>query len=145
MVFLGEQLKPHLYRSCLLTGYSQINLPFGAVSLATVFLFFKPPQRKLSNMTVKQKIMEIDLLGALFLICAIICLLLALQWGGTTYSWKSATVWGCLLGFGLMIIIFTILQFRRGDRATIPPRIFGQRTILSACLYSCFLSMGLYT
>lgn len=96
-------------------------------------------------MTVKQKILEIDLVGALFLICAIVCLLLALQWGGTTYPWKDSKVWGCLLGFGLLIAIFIAQQFRRGDRATIPPRIFGQRTVLGSALYSCFLSMGLYT
>merc|ERR1712093_752176 len=58
-----------------------INLPFGAVSIAAVWFFFKPPVRKDSGLTVKQKILEIDLLGALFLICAIVCLLLALQWG----------------------------------------------------------------
>ena len=96
-------------------------------------------------MTIKQKILEIDLVGALFLICSIVCLLLALQWGGSKYPWKDSKVWGCLLGFGLMITIFILQQFRRGDRATIPPRIFGQRTVLFACLYSCFLSMGLYT
>jgi len=95
-------------------------------------------------LTVKQKILEIDLLGALFLICAIVCLLLALQWGGTEYPWKNSKVWGCLLGFGLLIIVFIAQQFRRGDRATIPPRIFGQKTVLFASLYSCFLSMGLY-
>ncbi|KAH7323762.1 major facilitator superfamily domain-containing protein [Rhexocercosporidium sp. MPI-PUGE-AT-0058] len=122
-----------------------INLPFGAVSIVAVWFFFKPPVRKDSGLTLKQKILEIDLLGALFLICAIVCLLLALQWGGTEYPWKSSKVWGCLLGFGLLIIFFIAQQFRRGDRATIPPRIFGQRTVLFASLYSCFLSMGLYS
>lgn len=122
-----------------------INLPFGAISIAAVAFFFKPPKRKNLNMTIKQKVLEIDLVGALFLICAIVCLLLALQWGGTTYPWRNSKVWGCLLGFGLLIIIFIAQQFRRGDRATIPPRIFGQRTVLWACLYSSFLSMGLYT
>jgi hypothetical protein len=63
----------------------------------------------------------------------------------STYAWSNSKVWGCLLGFGLLIIIFIAQQFRRGDRATIPPRIFGQRTVLWACLYSSFLSMGLYT
>lgn len=43
-----------------------------------------------------------------------------------------------------MIMVFVALQFRRGDRATIPPRIFGQKTVLFSSLYSCFLSMGLY-
>jgi uncharacterized membrane protein YbhN (UPF0104 family) len=122
----------------------QINLPFGAFSIAAVLLFFKPPKRKTSGLTVKQKILEIDLLGAAFLICAIVCLLLALQWGGSTYPWRDSKVWGCLLGFGLLISIFIIQQFRRGDRATIPPRVFGQRTVLFSCLYSCFLSMALY-
>lgn len=121
-----------------------INLPFGAISIVAVALFFKPPKRKSTGLTLKQKILEIDLVGALFLICAIVCLLLALQWGGTTYAWKNSKVWGCLLGFGLLIAIFIAQQFRRGDRATIPPRIFGQRTVLFASLYSCFLSMGLY-
>ncbi|RDL41997.1 uncharacterized protein BP5553_01976 [Venustampulla echinocandica] len=121
-----------------------INLPFGAVAIAAIWLFFKPPKRKESGLTLKQKIWELDLVGALFLICAIVCLLLALQWGGTTYAWKDSKVWGCLLGFGLLIIIFIAQQFRRGDRATIPPRIFGQRTVLFSSLYSCFLSMGLY-
>jgi hypothetical protein len=60
------------------------------------------------------------------------------------YPWKDSKVWGCLLGFGLLITIFIAQQFRRGDRATIPPRIFGQRTVLWSCLYSAFLSMGLY-
>lgn len=101
-----------------------------------------------------------DLLGAGFLIAAITCLLLvrilhraletflillkALQWGGTTYAWKNSKVWGTLLGFGLLTIVFVLLQFRRGDRATIPPRILKQRTVLYSSIYSCFLSMGLY-
>ncbi|KAH8808301.1 major facilitator superfamily domain-containing protein [Xylogone sp. PMI_703] len=121
-----------------------INLPFGGLALLTVFIFFKNPERKSTNLSLKQKILNIDLLGALFLICAIVCLLLALQWGGSTYPWHDSKVWGCLLGFGLIIICFIVQQFRRGDRGTIPPRIFAQRTVMSSCLYTCFLSMGLY-
>jgi Na+/melibiose symporter-like transporter len=44
-----------------------------------------------------------------------------------------------------MIIIFIILQIRRGDRATIPLRVFSQKTVLFGSLYSCFLNMALYT
>ncbi|CZS89902.1 related to aflatoxin efflux pump AFLT [Rhynchosporium graminicola] len=122
-----------------------INIPFGVISIAVVWFFFKPPVRKDSGMTTKQKILEIDLLGALFLICAIVCLLLALQWGGTQYAWSNSKVWGCILGFGLLLTVFIALQFRRGDRATIPPRIFLQKTVFFSSMYSCFLSMGLYT
>lgn len=122
-----------------------INLPFGGVAIAIVYFYFKNPERRHSNLTTKQKIGQIDLLGAFFLICAIVCLLLALQWGGTVYPWKDSKVWGCLLGFALIITVFCLLQFQRGDRATIPPRILlKQRTVGACALFSGFLAMGLY-
>ena len=93
-----------------------INLPFGAIALSTVFFFFKNPVRKHSNLTLRQKINEMDLPGAFLLICGITCLLLALQWGGSTYPWSDSKVWGCILGFGVLIIIFIILQIKLGDR-----------------------------
>ncbi|MCJ1418886.1 hypothetical protein MMC32_005237 [Xylographa parallela] len=121
-----------------------INLPIGGIAVATVFIFFKNPRREISSLTFRQKIDQMDLLGAFFLISAIVCLLLALQWGGTTYAWSDSKVWGCLLGFVLIISIFIALQFKRGDRATIPPRIMTQRTVAAGTTFSAFLSMGLY-
>ena len=97
-------------------------------------------------MTFKEKVAKIDILGAVLLICAIVCLLLALQWGGTQDPWGSSKIWGLFLGFGLIIICFIIVQFRRGDDATIPPRIFlRQRTVLAGSIFACLLAMGLYT
>ena len=93
-----------------------INLPFGAIALGTVFFFFKNPVRKHSDLTFRGKLRQIDLLGAFLLICGIICLLLALQWGGSTYPWHNSKVWGCILGFGLIIIVLNGLQFHLGDR-----------------------------
>ncbi|KIW67751.1 hypothetical protein PV04_06981 [Phialophora macrospora] len=123
-----------------------INLPIGAIAITAVFFFFKNPVRAHSSLTMKQKIGQIDLLGAFFLICAIVCLLLALQWGGTTYPWSDSQVWGCLLGFGLLIITFSGIQFWKGDMATLPPRILlRQRTVFVCAFFSAFLSMALYT
>jgi MFS family permease len=78
-----------------------INLPFGGLTIVTVAGFFKSPKRDFSHIPFKSKIKEMDLIGASFLIGAIVCLLLALQWGGFTYPWRDSKVWGCLLGFGL--------------------------------------------
>lgn len=47
--------------------------------MAAVFFFFQNPVREESKLTTKEKIQQIDLLGAAFLIAAIVCLLLALQ------------------------------------------------------------------
>ncbi|KAI5205377.1 putative major facilitator superfamily transporter [Aureobasidium subglaciale] len=123
-----------------------INLPFGGIGLVAVFFFFSNPERKHTNMTFREKIKQIDILGAFLLICAIVCLLLALQWGGTTYPWSNSKVWGCLLGFGLLISVFIVLQIKLGDRATLPPRILvKQRTVLVSAAYSTFFAMGMYT
>lgn len=122
-----------------------INLPFGAVSLFVVGFFFSNPERQYSHTPFRSRIKEIDLLGAVFLICAIVCLLLALQWGGQTYPWGNSKVWGTLLGFGLIISVFIAIQMRQKDRATIPVRVFKQQTVLVSCVFSALLSMGLYT
>jgi MFS family permease len=122
-----------------------INLPFGAVSLAVVFFFFTNPKRTYSHLPVKERLKKIDIVGAVFLICAIVCLLLCLQWGGFSYAWSNSKVWGTLLGFGLLISVFIGIQLRQEDRATIPVRVFTQRTVLVSCLYSTLLSMALYT
>ena len=121
-----------------------INLPFGAVSFAVVFFFFSNPKREYSHMSIKERIKEIDLVGATLLICAIVSLLLALQWGGQTYAWGNSKVWGTLLGFGLIISVFIGCQIWQKERATIPLRVFKQRTVLVSCVFSALLSMALY-
>jgi MFS family permease len=122
-----------------------INLPFGGVSLAVVFFFFTNPKRMYSHLPVRERVKNIDIVGAVFLICAIVCLLLCLQWGGFSYAWSDSRVWGTLLGFGLLISVFVGIQLRQKNRATIPVRVFTQRTVLVSCLYSTLLSMALYT
>ena len=91
------------------------SLPFGGVTILAVFFFFKNPAHK-DDKSIKQKFFELDLLGATSLISAVICLLLALQWGGTVYPWHDSKVWGCLLGFVLLLAVFLGLQFKLGDK-----------------------------
>ncbi|PQE09161.1 hypothetical protein CJF32_00010351 [Rutstroemia sp. NJR-2017a WRK4] len=74
-----------------------------------------------------------------------VALLLALQWGGVTYPWSHSRVWGCVLAFGLLIIVFVGLQFRHEDEVTIPLRIITHRTVAASCVYSCLLAMVINT
>lgn len=84
--------------------------------MLAVFFMFPNHRRRPTNLTLLQKVAELDLVGAAFLVPGIVCLLLALQWGGTVYPWADSRAWGCLLGFGLIIAIFMGLQVYRGDK-----------------------------
>ncbi|ESZ91057.1 hypothetical protein SBOR_8551 [Sclerotinia borealis F-4128] len=67
---------------------------------------------------------------------------LALQWGGTNYPWSNSKVWALILSFGLLLTSFTILQLYLGDRATIPLRIFLNRSLTLSLLTSALLYLG---
>ena len=123
------------------------NVPIGGVVcfLALVFLRLENTDNPNRRLPFKTKILHMDLLGAITLVAAICCLLLALQWGGTTLPWKSSKIIGLLIGFGILLIIFGALQWKFGEKATIPLRILRQRSILSGCCFTFLLNMSVYT
>ncbi|CCX32412.1 Similar to Putative HC-toxin efflux carrier TOXA; acc. no. Q00357 [Pyronema omphalodes CBS 100304] len=118
-----------------------INLPIGAVTAFVICLVFKPPKQSASTKTLLQNILSLDLPGCAMFVSACIMLLLALQWGGNTYPWKSATILGLLLGFVPLMVSFVLWERRKGTAAMIPSHILLQRTVITACP-SMFLQMG---
>jgi MFS family permease len=122
-----------------------INLPVGGITILTILIFFANPRRPEQELPFVQKLRELDFLGAGVIISAIVCLLLVLQWGGSVKPWNSPTVIALLVLFGVLVIAFALIQLRRGDRATLPPKLLGQRTILFGSLFSTFFGMALYT
>jgi MFS family permease len=66
-----------------------INLPIGGLAMVIIFIILKLPERKIEQLSWKEKLLRLDPLGNLFFIPSIVCLLLALQWGGTTYVGQS--------------------------------------------------------
>ncbi|KAF5866589.1 hypothetical protein ETB97_011474 [Aspergillus alliaceus] len=116
-----------------------INLPIGGLSIAVIILFLRVPSKsEFSGTPILQRIKQLDLIGASLLIPAIICLLLALQWGGNKYPWSNSRIIGLFVGFGLMIIIFAFSQIKLGDRATLPPGILKRRSVLAATMFALF-------
>lgn len=86
---------------------------FGAVGLVLVwFTLRNPPPAVKEGLPWIQKIRQLDLPVATLLLESTICLNLALQWGGIVYLWSDSKVFGCLIGFGLILIMFLYLQFR---------------------------------
>jgi len=70
--------------------------------------------------------------------------MLALQWGGTEYAWNSSRIIGLFVGFGIMILIFIFIQWKRGDKATLPLSILKQRTVASAAAYMVFAGAAIF-
>lgn len=111
-----------------------INLPFGGVAMVFIFFLLNIPDRATTHLPNRQKLAQLDALGIFFLLPGVVCLLLALQWGGATYAWGSGRVIALLVLAGLLLVAFVAVQILRPDTATIPPRIFCQRSIVAGFL-----------
>lgn len=76
---------------------------------------------------------------------AIICYILALQWGGTTRSWGDSTVIGTLVGFVLLLVAFSVNEYYMGDRALLQSSLIGNRAIMVNCSYIFFFAGSFFT
>ncbi|KAL9623094.1 MAG: hypothetical protein Q9160_002608 [Pyrenula sp. 1 TL-2023] len=122
-----------------------INLPIGAVTIVGILLFFKSPKRKSEEATTfKERVNQFDPIGTSVFIPAIVCLLLALQWGGSEYNWGNARIIALFVLFGILIIAFIGIQFWKGEYATVPPRIISQRSMASAAFFSACLGASFF-
>jgi MFS family permease len=63
-----------------------INLPIGGVAMVVIAIFLKVPDRESTKLPWTEKVMQLDIPGSIALIPGVVCLLLALQWGGQTYA-----------------------------------------------------------
>ncbi|CAG9984031.1 unnamed protein product [Clonostachys byssicola] len=119
-----------------------INLPLGAATILAIVFCFKPPKDNSKEVPpVLKRLQELDFAGAVLFAGAIVMVLLALQWGGTAYLWRSATIIGLFLGGAGLGFVFATWQWHKGDDAMIPPRLMMERTQFFACMTE-FFAMG---
>lgn len=97
-----------------------------------VFLLHLAPVKPVS---LKQQITQLDPFGTLVLLPGIVCFLLALQWGGSTYPWNDARVIALFVLAGVLFLSFIGIQIWQQENATVPPRIFKQRSIFCSLAY----------
>ena len=125
-----------------------INLPPGGVAIAAMLLFFRSPQRNTTTDDASTglwaKIARFDPFGTVFFLASIICLLLALQLGGSTYVFSNGRVIALFVIFGVLLIAFIGIQFW-GDNATVPPRVMKQRTMIFGSFYMFCVGANFFT
>ncbi len=114
---LGGTFAEHFHWSLIFW----INLPLGLVALAII----SNPLKKLPVAARKHRI---DVAGAALLIAATAILLLALNWGGSHYSWLSSTIIG-LLGVSAVLWAMFGLRLRRAVEPLISLEVLGNPVV----------------
>ncbi|KAK3942577.1 putative HC-toxin efflux carrier TOXA [Diplogelasinospora grovesii] len=118
-----------------------INLPIGGISgLIILFFFHAPSGAKPVQAPLKEKLLQMDLIGTGMVMGAVISYILALQYGGQTHPWNSSTVIGLIVGSVLILTAFGVWEYFQGERAMIVPRLFAKRTVWVGSLYAFFFA-----
>lgn len=129
-----------------------INLPVSALS-AIFLLLINIPDRldktKAKESTVLSTLSKLDLVGFFLFAPFAIMFLMALEWGGTEYPWRSATIIGLFCGAGGTLVIFAAWEYHVGDEAMVPYSMLRKRVVWSSCLvigffFGCLLIFSYY-
>ncbi|EXA01913.1 major facilitator superfamily domain-containing protein [Fusarium oxysporum f. sp. albedinis] len=122
-----------------------INLPIGAITVVVILFFFPEPVRDIEPATWRVRFWQLDPIGTGIFMPAIVCLLLALQWGGVDYDWDDSVITSLFMLAAFLLILFVYVQYKMDENATVPPRIFKKRTVWAGAFFSfntgaCFLT-----
>ncbi|PIG79519.1 efflux pump antibiotic resistance protein [Aspergillus arachidicola] len=122
-----------------------INLPLGVLP-AVIITFLIAPFRgsKKGEVGFLNQLKQMDLPGTACLLPGVICLLLALQWGGSAYPWNNGRIIALFVLAGLLFITFIVIQYISGDRATVPGRVFSNRNVWGSALFGSCVTAGFF-
>ena len=110
------------------------------IASAVILRAIKLPERRPESFW--KKIERLDLPGLIVLFPSIICLLLAMQWGGTQFSWSSARIIVLLVLSALLIGVFVLIQSRKKEEAMLPLRVLRLRTVATSIAYGFTIVAG---
>ena len=106
------------------------------------FLFADPRTRQDNNLTLTQKVRELDLVSNCLFIPSLTALFVALSWAGIKYPWSDGKVIGLFIVFAVLLMAFLVNQYRRRDSAALPFRIIKNRNVIAGFIFTtCTNSM----
>lgn len=117
-----------------------INTPPGAVCILAILFGYQdqylPASR--SERLVTQ-IASLDLVATLLFAATMACLVLPLQWGGSTFPWNSTRVIVLFVLFAVFLATLIVHQVWRGEAAMIPRRVSRRKEMIGAPVYAFFV------
>lgn len=120
-----------------------INLPIGGFTVLAILLFLHIPSPKHEKLTAIAKIKNLDPIGFFFFVPSMVCLILALQWGGSTYSWSAPKIIGLFVTFAVLLVIFVVVEVLMPETAMTPTRVVLNRSVAGSMAFMFLLSGGL--
>ncbi|KAI7907864.1 major facilitator superfamily domain-containing protein [Cokeromyces recurvatus] len=119
-----------------------INLPIGAVAMGLLFVFLKlpTPEDKLSD-----KLKRVDYAGTIIVLMFSTLFLLALNFGGQTFPWKSAAVIVPLVLSILLVGLLAVVERKFVKEPLMPPRLFKNRSVVSVLVTNWFFGMTFFS
>lgn len=117
-----------------------VNLPIGVIAIPFIVFFLspQPPEKQLKQESWVVVLGQFDPVGTVLFVAGIICLLIALQWGGSQYPWSHGREIALLTVFGVLIVAWAVVQWRGRDNATVPLHVLQQRTVACSTFYIFF-------
>ncbi|PKS04988.1 hypothetical protein jhhlp_008354 [Lomentospora prolificans] len=114
-----------------------LNLPVGGVCGLLLLFQRLPPLQRTNQGPFTLRCL--DPLGTILFVPCIICLLLALEWGGISHPWSSPQLVALLVLFSILLVAWYLSQHFGKEHATVPPLILLQRSVLAGVIYTiCF-------
>ncbi|KAI7857697.1 major facilitator superfamily domain-containing protein [Circinella umbellata] len=118
-----------------------INLPIGAVSLVILFFFLHLPTPK---QNLKEKLKRIDYAGNFLVLGAATLFLLAMNFGGQTFPWKSAAVIAPFVLTGVLIALLVVVEMKFAKEPLMPPRLFKNRSVVAILCANLFFGIAFF-
>jgi MFS family permease len=113
-----------------------INLPFGFITGVGILLCATlPPRDKAGKTSFMDQLKQMDIPGTVVLLCGVISLILALQWGGTKYEWNSGRIIALLVIAGILLVGFVLIQILSGEKATVRPRVIKNSNVWGTVIF----------
>ncbi|EKM56847.1 uncharacterized protein PHACADRAFT_118869 [Phanerochaete carnosa HHB-10118-sp] len=116
-----------------------LQIPLAVAAIISVTLALKLPKREAEHFMAKLK--RVDFVGAVVLVSGVFCLLLGLDRGGNV-SWADQITIGCLSAFGVLFILFIVVETKVASEPFAPKAIVANPALV-ASYFANFFAAGI--